>query len=84
MKTKEELNTLKDEVKALNAKLAELTKEELEQVSGGLGISVSTIVQAECMQCASLTRHKVVLQDNGNAKFTCMVCQKTTTRPSPF
>ena len=35
MKTKKELNALKEEVEALNKKLAELTDEELEQVSGG-------------------------------------------------
>ena len=35
MKTKEELNTIKEEVEALNNKLAELTDEELEQVNGG-------------------------------------------------
>ena len=36
MKTKEELNALKEEVETLNKKLAELTEEELEQVSGGV------------------------------------------------
>ena len=36
MKTKEELNALKEEVETLNKKLAELTDEELAQVSGGL------------------------------------------------
>ena len=35
MKTKEELNALKEEVEALNKKLAELTEDELAQVSGG-------------------------------------------------
>ena len=35
MKTKEELNELKEEVEALNRKLHELTDEELEQVTGG-------------------------------------------------
>ena len=35
MKTKEELNALKEEVEALNKKLHELTDEELAQVSGG-------------------------------------------------
>ena len=35
MKTKEELNALKEEVETLNKKLDELTEEELEQVSGG-------------------------------------------------
>ena len=35
MKTKEELNTPKEEVETLNKKLHELTEEELAQVSGG-------------------------------------------------
>ena len=35
MKTKEELNKLKEEVESVSAKLHELTPEELEQVSGG-------------------------------------------------
>ena len=35
MKSIEELNALREEVKTLNKKLAELTEEELEQVSGG-------------------------------------------------
>ena len=35
MKSKEELNTLKEEVEALNKKLHELTEEELAQVTGG-------------------------------------------------
>ena len=36
MKTKEELNALKEEVETLNKKLHELTEEELAQVFGGL------------------------------------------------
>ena len=35
MKTKEELNEIKEEVEALNRKLHELTDEELAPVSGG-------------------------------------------------
>ena len=35
MKTKEELNELKEEVETLNEKQRELTEEELAQVSGG-------------------------------------------------
>ena len=35
MKTKEELNALKEEVENLNKKLAELTADELAQVAGG-------------------------------------------------
>ena len=38
MKTKAELNALKEEVETLNQKLAELTDEELEQVTGGSGV----------------------------------------------
>ena len=36
MKSKEELNALKEEVETLNKKLAELTEDELAQVSGGV------------------------------------------------
>ncbi len=35
MKTKEELNEIKEEVETLNEKLHELTDEELAQVTGG-------------------------------------------------
>ena len=35
MRSKEELNTLKEEVETLNKKLHELTDEELAQVTGG-------------------------------------------------
>ena len=35
MKTKEELNALKEEVETVNEKLQGLTEEELEQVTGG-------------------------------------------------
>ena len=35
MKTKEELNAIKEDVETLNNKLNELTEEELAQVSGG-------------------------------------------------
>ena len=37
MKTKEELQELKTEYETLNKKLAELTEEELAQVTGGAG-----------------------------------------------
>ena len=36
MKTKEELNAMKEEVETMNKKLADLTEEELAQVSGGV------------------------------------------------
>ena len=48
MKTPEELNALKKEVEAVNRKLAELTEEELSQVTGGIsnegGLVIPTIV----------------------------------------
>ena len=43
MKTKEELNALKEEVEALNRKLAELTGEELVLVTGGTTASSGVI-----------------------------------------
>ena len=36
MKTAEELNALKEDIETLNKKLAELSEEELKQVTGGL------------------------------------------------
>ena len=36
MKSKEELNALKEEIEALNVKLSTLTEEELTQVTGGI------------------------------------------------
>ena len=36
MKTKEELDALKEEYESLNEKLAELTEDELEEVAGGV------------------------------------------------
>ena len=40
MKMQEELNALKEEVETLNKKLAQLTEDELKQVSGGLAPSI--------------------------------------------
>ena len=41
MKTKEELATLKKEIQEVSKKLAELTEDELEQVTGGVGLAPS-------------------------------------------
>ena len=49
MKTKEELNALKEEVETVNKKLQDLTEEELEQVTGGrpsAGIPLSVLSTA--------------------------------------
>ena len=48
MKTKEELNVLKEEVEALNKKLQELTEEELKQVSGGSSMKMKKLYCVEC------------------------------------
>ena len=53
MKTKEELNALKEEVEALNKKLAELTEEELAQVAGGGGMV--TWCAGDCKNCRYTT-----------------------------
>ena len=50
-KTQEELNKLKDEFEVLNKKLAELTDEELKQVSGGLGPSFKKMKKLYCVEC---------------------------------
>ena len=42
-KTKEELDALKEEVEAVNEKLAELTEEEIAQVTGGFTIAGARI-----------------------------------------
>ena len=50
MKTKEELNALKEEVETVSKKLHELTEEELAQVSGGLFLLVgSRVVEADAI-----------------------------------
>ena len=40
MKSKEELNALKEEVETVSKKLSELTEEELKQVVGGIKVTV--------------------------------------------
>ena len=40
MKTKEELNALKEEVEAVSRKLHELTEEELKHVTGGVASGI--------------------------------------------
>ena len=47
MKSKDELNALKEEVETVNRKLHELTDEELEQVSGGLKESIHPFYKPE-------------------------------------
>ena len=55
MKTKEELNALKEEVKVLNKKLAELTEEELAQVVGGQ-TEINSQISAICFGISDYLR----------------------------
>lgn len=47
MKTKEELDALKNEYNALNAKLAELSNDELKEITGGSGNGVTTRMRCD-------------------------------------
>ena len=61
MKTKKELNALREGMKALNNKLAELSDEELEQVSGGDILSTTYIDENgnECVHTSALRQRSV-------------------------
>ena len=59
MKTNEELNALKEESEALNTKLAELTEEEMEQVTGGEEYTIHTAV---CRNCGIEFTYKTYIQ----------------------
>ena len=63
MKTKEELNALKEEVEALNKKLAELSEDELKMVAGGEGFEplpvgtwITTLFDSEGGQGVTISR----------------------------
>ena len=62
MKTKEELNALKEEVETVSKKLHELTDEELEQVAGG-GVLVKTYTDEDGQECT----HTSALRQRGVA-----------------
>ena len=56
MKTKEELNALKNEVEALNKKLAELSEDELKQISGGFAMKDGNywLGQGDCFMISDM------------------------------
>lgn len=67
MKTREELQQLKDEIDELNQKLAALTEEELNEVIGGRGFIPSrrctvadTCAVKDPSQCSLNVQHKVM------------------------
>ena len=49
MKTKEELNALKEEVETLSKKLCELNEEELAQVTGGVAASALAVAGGKAL-----------------------------------
>lgn len=51
MKSKEELNAIKNEVETENKKLSELPEEELEQISGGGGFKLRDERTYCCSNC---------------------------------
>ena len=60
MKTKEELNALREEVEALNKKLHELTEAELTQISGGMeGGEISDTLDAYIKDIRKLSSFKM-------------------------
>ena len=68
MKSKKELNALKKEVETVNKKLAELSDEELEQVTGG-EIHISYVIDDDPV---------------GSAQHTCGVNKAATTPLDQF
>ena len=65
MKTKEELNELREEVETLNRKLDELTDEELSQVAGGDERSRMALEKYLKNLCPDKSR---ILVDHGEGK----------------
>ena len=78
MKTKEELQALKEEVENLNKKLTELTEEELKMVSGG-GIFGPTT----WMRCSSCG-HTTLWNGIYNGTYECPECKEMTFAPAPY
>lgn len=81
MKNKEELNALKKEVETLKKKLAELTDEELEQISGGMSEIDEAIMNGTVM--GHLLNARQSAQRTGNLKLiseTAELLTKCTSR----
>lgn len=57
MKTAEELNALKEEIETLNKKLAELTDEEVTQISSGYPINPCLMCRAAGEYCKTCFVH---------------------------
>ena len=73
MKTKEELNALKEEVETLNKKLHELTEEELAQVSGGEAIK-APLNMTKCPFCGGGITYIGTSPQGDTLYFDCGNC----------
>ena len=76
MKTKEELNALKEEIKTLKRKLAELTGEELAQVCGSAALpdGIDIADTWPCRVCKSDQKVAAGPVVNGQYTFVCNRC----------
>ena len=74
MKTKEELNALKEEVEALNKKLAELSVEELAQVSGGGEVKKAPLNMTKCPFCGGGITYTGANPQGDTLYFNCGNC----------
>ena len=82
MKTKEELSALKNEAEALNRKLAELSEDELEQVSGGdivpdNGLDTVKLNDGICIHCGGQLMKLLDIQIpnlGSDTSFLCTSC----------
>ena len=70
MKTKEELKLLKEEYENLNKKLAELSEDELKQVSGG-GDDGDKPTFPTCEKCG---KSSPTVKLRYNNKYLCTLC----------
>ena len=74
MKTKEELNALKEEVETLNKKLAELTEEELAQVAGGGEGKKAPLNMTTCPFCGGGITYNGTAPQGDTLYFNCGKC----------
>ena len=85
MKSKEELNALKEEVESESKERQKLTDEELAQVSGGIILSATF----KCPICGA-TEVKTVNSDSPGFEYTrggdgwCDICNKAMDRITPW
>ena len=67
MKTKEELNAIREEVEALNVKLAQLSDDELKQVTGGFrGKTKYVLGTWDALSGADELKGKIIAREGRN------------------